>query len=235
MSFLYKIFSKILFIFSIFMVTNILFSQDKFPDFFEEMKMVCEQNKYDCNSNKIVTPYLYNTFFYDHYLKVENFFHNKGFDLAQFEYCGLSSPLYNSSSTRCNTEGINVKNSPYKITKTFPKKRYFYDAFGGVNQNEGVYFYNFLNDKEIDQICSLDLEKGSKFSKKAKKFLIENKTNSLKDLRDKFYKKYDVILSQYFPKINSKYNDLPLETCMMQNRERKLWRENLISFKIKRR
>ena len=46
------------------MASNILFSQDKFPDFFEEMKMVCEQNQYDCNSNKIVTPYLYNSFFY---------------------------------------------------------------------------------------------------------------------------------------------------------------------------
>jgi hypothetical protein len=179
------------------------------PQLSDNMQAMCMKNPYDCKSNKIVTPHLWNTLLYQHYLAVENYFFTLGFDSAEFVYC---------RSTGCLEEGVHVKNSAYKITRIFPSKKEYFLAFGGVNQNSGVYFIKELTVEASKKYCSLRLRSGNKISKKSAR-AIENKSVAyLSEIQGKFYKKYSLIFAQYLPSINALDNDgvLPPAECWLR-------------------
>jgi hypothetical protein len=175
----------------------------------DRMEVFCSENPYDCMANKIVTPHLMNTFLYQYYLEIENYFFSQGFESAEFEYC---------ITGRCLEEGVDVKNSQYKITRLFPSKKDYFYAFGGVNQNLGVYFLKSLNNDESDKFCSVKVRPGNKLSRSSTSAIQKNKVISLTELRDKYYKKYNLLLAQNLPKINSfdDSNSLPLTECWLR-------------------
>jgi hypothetical protein len=176
----------------------------------DRMEVFCSENPYDCMDNKIVTSHLMNTFLYHYYLEIENYFFSQGFERAEFEYCTMV--------TRCLKEGVDVKNSQYKITKSFPSKKEYFYAFGGANQNLGVYFVKSLNDDEANKFCSVKVRPGNKLSRRSTSAIQKNKVISLAELRDKYYKKYTLLLAQNLPTINSfdNSNVLPLTECWLR-------------------
>tara|TARA_B100001250_G_C19598562_1_gene699549 strand:- start:203 stop:862 length:660 start_codon:yes stop_codon:yes gene_type:complete len=163
------------------------------PNFSLYMEEFCSSRPYDCMDSKIITAHLLNTFHYEFYLEVEDFFSYQGFDRAEFEYC---------VSSRCLEEGMSVKNSKYKITQIFPHKRDYVRAFGGVNRNSGVYFSRVLTEEQADDWCSVRVRPGNKLSSKARR-AIEKGEESLWNLKTKYYKKYSLSYVQYLPQINA--------------------------------
>jgi len=163
------------------------------PNFSEGMEAFCSSHPYDCEDNGIVTPHLVNTFFYDFYLEVEDFFSELGFDNAEFEYC--------KTEIRCLEEGVSVKNSKYKITQRFPEKRSFFYAFGGVNSNLGVHFSKALSKHQADQWCSTEVRPGENLSRGARNAIAKS-DKSLWEIREEFYEKYSLTYVRYFPQIN---------------------------------
>jgi len=57
------------------------------PVFSSYMAEHCNSRPYDCMDAKIVTAHLLNTFLYEFYLEVEDYFSQQGFDNSVFEYC----------------------------------------------------------------------------------------------------------------------------------------------------
>ena len=163
------------------------------PNFSQHMAEFCSTRPYDCMDNKIVTAHLLNTFLYEFYLEVEDFFSYQGFDNAEFEYC---------ISSRCLEEGVSVKNSKYKITHIFPSKREYFRAFGGVNRNSGVYFSRVLTEEQASGWCSVHVRPGNKLSSKARR-AIEKGEMSLWNLRSKYYKKHSLLFVKHLPQINA--------------------------------
>ena len=163
------------------------------PNFSLHMEEFCSSRPYDCMDNKIITAHLLNTFLYEFYLEVEDFFSYQGFDKAEFEYC---------VSTHCLEEGVSVKNSKYKITQIFPRKREYFRAFGGVNRNSGVYFSRVLTEEQANDWCSVQVRPGNKLSSKTRR-AIEKGEKSLWNLRTKYYRKYSLSYVEYLPQINA--------------------------------
>ena len=169
--------------------------------------------------NGIVTGHLLNTFLYDFYLELEDFFYGQGFNAAEFEYCNYSS---------CLAEGVSVKNSKYKITKTFPRKSEYFLAFGGVNRNSGVYFSRSLTEEQSDDRCSVQLRHGSKISNKARR-AIEKGETSIWNLKSNFYKKHLLKYVEYLPQINlldQRENTLPNECWLTYKSKRIIFESN---------
>lgn len=163
------------------------------PSFSLYMEKFCGSRPFDCADNKIITPHLLNTFLYEYYLEVEAFLSHQGFEKAEFEYC---------VSTDCLEEGVSVKNSKYKITQVFPRKRDYYRAFGGVNRNSGVYFSKELTEEEANGWCSMEVREGNNLSSKARR-TIEKGEMSLWNFKTKHYKKYALAYVRYLPQINA--------------------------------
>ena len=161
------------------------------PNFLKTMETFCVENPYDCTKNKIVTPHLLNTFLYTFYLEVEDYFFKNGFDRAEFEHCRTAN---------CLIEGVNVKNTPYKITKAFPRRGNYFDALGGVNQNLGIHFMKTSFDS--DKICDLKVRPGNRVPRGARKEM-DRGVITLKELRDKYFKKYDLLYVVTVPKISA--------------------------------
>ena len=185
------------------------------PIFSDKMQAWCLENPYDCESDQIITPHLLNTFMYQYYLEVENYFLELGFDKAEFEYC---------NSVRCLEEGVDVKNAPYKITSVFPKKGNYFVAFGGVNRNQGVYFLKDLSAEESEVLCSMKVRSGNKLSKRAARAVEQQSVESLGEFQSKFYKKYVLQFAQYLPSIIGleSFQTLPSGECWLTNKREKL-------------
>ena len=187
------------------------------PELSIKMKDFCASAPYDCDSDKIVTSYLLNDFMYQFYLEVENYFVSLGFDNAQFEFC-----IYNRRG--CLAEGVSVKNSAYKIAKIFPKRKDYYNAFGGVNQNVGVYFFKDINEKDSQAQCSLKVRQGNAISKKLMRAIETEKIKTLADARRKYYKKYSMFYAQYLPSLYSleSSDQMPPGECWLQYKNKRL-------------
>ena len=168
------------------------------PNFLAAMENFCAENPFDCTANKIVTPHLYNNFLYNFYLEVENYFVQNGFVRAEFEHCRTAN---------CQIEGVNVKNTPYKITKVFPPRRDYFDALGGVNKNLGIHFIK--SDFDSDEICSLEVRQGNRVPGRVRKLLDQGEV-TLAEIRDKYFKKYDLLYVVTLPQI-SRVSSLDLE------------------------
>ena len=184
------------------------------PQLSDNMQAMCMKNPYDCKNNNIVTPHLWNTLLTQHYIALENYFFTLGFDSAEFEYC---------RSAECLEEGVHVKNSAYKITRIFPSRKDYFLAFGGVNQNSGVYFIKELTVEASKKYCSVRLRSGNKISKKSAR-AIENKSVShLTEIQVKFYKNYSLVFAQYLPSINALDSDglLPPAECWLRYKTKK--------------
>ena len=179
------------------------------------MQAMCMKNPYDCKSNKIVTPHLWNTLLYQHYLSVENYFFTLGFDKAEFEYCSFAG---------CLEEGVQVKNSAYKITRIFPSKKEYFRAFGRVNQNSGVHFLKELTAEASKKFCSLRLRSGNKISKKSGRAIEDKSVTYLSEIQGKFYKKYSLVFAQYLPSIDALGNQsiLPPGECWLRYKTKKI-------------
>lgn len=184
------------------------------PNIGESMKVWCLKAPYDCMSNKVVTPHILNSFFYHHYLAVENYFFSLGYRSAEFEYC---------NTTNCLVEGVDVKNSAYKITRKFPAKKEYLKAFGGRNRNSGVYFLRELTADEADKFCSITVRSGNKLSKQSAQAIENKSVDQLSEIQGKFYKKYSLIFAQYLPSIDSldHYNALPPSECWLKYKSKK--------------
>ena len=159
------------------------------PDYRDAVKSFCEVNPYDCKEGGAITGHMYNTFLKGFYLEVESYMANEGFDEAEFEAC--------ITALDCLTEGRNVKNSAYKITKTFPRTRDFFYAFGGVNQSSGVFFIKNLSDEEALSLCSNEVRSGNKLKSRARK-AISTESASIVDIKNRYYKKQEL---QYVVKL----------------------------------
>ena len=179
------------------------------------MKVMCSENPYDCESNKVITPHLINTLLYRHYLDVEDYFFHQGFSSAEFEYCRVS---------RCLQEGVHVKNSAYQITTLFPRKKEYFSAFGGANKNEGVYFLKELTDVESNELCSVIVRSGKKISRKSARAIADGSVTYLSDFRNRFYKKYTLVMAQYLPSIDAlnDYDGLPLAECWLRYKSKQI-------------
>ena len=190
------------------------------PRLEKSMKVMCTKNPYDCKSNKVVTPHLTNTLLYRHYLEVEDYFLNQGFSSAEFEYCGAS---------RCLQEGVHVKNSEYQITALFPRRKEYFGAFGGANQNEGVYFLKELTDADSNKLCSVRVRPGNEISRKSSRAIADESVSSLADLRNRFYKKFTLLMAQYLPSIDALNHDdgLPPAECWLRFKSKKIIFETL--------
>jgi len=184
------------------------------PDFSSYMAEFCSNRPYDCLDNGIVTGYLVNTFLYEFYLEVEDFFVYQGFDSAEFEFC---------RSSDCQEEGVTVKNSKYKITKMFPSKKEFFGAFGGLNRNLGVYFSRALTESQANNWCSVEVRSGNRLSRAAQR-AIDDGNFSLWNLRALYYQEYTVSLAQYLPQINAlDPKDVPLATeCWLRHKKKRI-------------
>ena len=190
-------------------------SSDRTPPIFSlHMGKFCSNRPYDCMDNEIVTGHLLNTFLYEFYLEVEDIFYSRGFDKAEFEYCDRLG---------CLVEGVSVKNSKYKITGAFPRKRDYFSAFGGVNRNSGVYFSHPLTEKQAGEKCSVLLRGGNKISTKARR-AIEKGETSIWNLKSNYYEKYSLRYVEYLSRINAldrKENPLPSE-CWLTYRSKRI-------------
>lgn len=211
-----KIFITLIFLGS-FQLEAELYKDSTKLNFKNEMKNYCLENQYNCLDNGTVSGHTVNNLLYKFFLKVENFFYNEGFSKAEFEFCAYSFE-------ECLIEGLNVKNSIYKITKKFPKKRYYFEAFGGKNQNEGVYFFKPLVNDEVINYCTVQPRAGNKLSKNALKLISKNADISLVEVRNRFYKKYSIFLVQYFPNIYAfdKSGALPKAECWLRSKSKAL-------------
>jgi hypothetical protein len=189
------------------------------PSFSLYMEKFCASRPYDCTDNKIITPHLLNTFLYEFYLEVETFFSYQGFEKAEFEYC---------ASTDCLEEGVSVKNSKYKITQIFPRKREYYRAFGGVNRNSGVHFSKALTEEEANSWCSIQVRAGNNLSSRARR-AIQKGEMSLWNLKTKHYKKYSLAYVRYLPQINAldHKSDTTEDQCWLR------YKNNKIIFELK--
>jgi hypothetical protein len=185
------------------------------PRLDSSIKAMCGENPYDCKSNEIVTPHLINTLLYRHYLEVEDYFFHKGFSSAEFEYCKAS---------RCLQEGVHVKNSEYQITALFPRKKEYFSAFGGTNKNEGVYFLKEFAGADSNEVCSVRVRSGNEISKKSSRAIADGSVINLRDFRNKFYKKYKLVMAQYLPSIDALNVDdgLPLAECWLRYNSKKI-------------
>ncbi|MDG2471764.1 MAG: hypothetical protein P8M71_01440 [Pseudomonadales bacterium] len=180
----------------------------------DAIHIFCVKNPYDCNSGG-VTHYKLNIFLYDYYLKIERFFTAQGFSGAEFEYC---------ISGDCYEEGVDVLNSEYKITKTFPPRKDYFRAFGGVNKNLGVHFTKVLDLETAVQECSLTVRNPDSISMSAQKKIEKGKVKDFRDLKSKFYKKYLIKLSQYYPSIDTFSEDfkLPSAECWLEFKSKRI-------------
>jgi hypothetical protein len=164
--------------------------------------------------NGRVTGHLANTFIYEFYLKVEEFFFNQGFDRAEFEYCNFFE---------CLEEGVSVKNSKYKITQIFPRKGQYFSAFGGVNRNSGVYFSRVLTEEQANDLCSMQVRSGNKLSGRARR-AIEKGELSLWNLRAKYHKKYSLLYVSYLAKLDAldQESDATEDQCWLRYKTKKI-------------
>lgn len=185
------------------------------PHLGNSTKTMCEESPHDCKSNQIVTLHLLNTFLYQHYLKVENYFFRLNFDKAEFEYC---------NSMECLEEGVHVKNSAYKITRKFPSKREYFLAFGGINQNSGVYFLKDLTVEGSKKSCSTTVRAGNRISKKLARAIEDKSVTYISEIQGKFYKKYSLLFAQYLPSIDALDNQstLPPGECWLRYKTKKI-------------
>ena len=184
------------------------------PNFYLHMEEFCSSHPYDCMENRLVTTHLLNTFLYKFYLKVEDFFSYQGFVKAEFEYC---------LSSGCIEEGVSVKNSKYKITQIFPRKRDYFRAFGGANRNVGVHFSRVLKEEEANDWCSIQVRPGNKLSSKARRAIGKGEM-SLWELRTKYYKKYSLSYVKYLPQINAldQKDGVTEEQCWLRFKSNKI-------------
>ena len=178
------------------------------PNYSLHMNEFCSKRPYDCMDNGIVTGHLLNTFLYEFYLEVEDFFYSRGFKKAEFEYC---------EQLGCLEEGVSVKNSKYKITRVFPKKNEYFVAFGSVNRNSGVYFSRSLAEEQAAEKCSILPRAGNKLSSKARR-AIEKGETSIWNLKLNSYKKHSLMYVEYLSRIDAldqKENSLSNECWLL--------------------
>lgn len=180
------------------------------PNFFEAMKAFCAENPYDCKSNKIVTRYAENTMFKAFYLSVDKHFSDLGFTEAVFEYCAYDQH-------DCHVEGRDVRNSSYLITKAYPKRKGWAAAYGGINQNLGIYLLRSMDEAEIDKKCSLESYQGNSLSRSVQSKVDRGQISTFSELIRSGYRGYTANLVRYVPHLFElgSGNPLPADECWL--------------------
>lgn len=183
------------------------------PDYNLAVKKFCEANPYDCKDGGAITGHMYNTFLRGFYAEIEAYMAEEGFDAAEFEAC--------NAALNCLTEGVDVKNSAYKITRTFPRTRDFFYAFGGVNQSSGVHFVKTLSDEDAQGLCSNVVRSGNKLKSSARK-AISSEAATIVEIKDRFYKTHEMLYAVKLKKISHVhdiYNNQEASCWLRRNKE----------------
>ena len=137
------------------------------------------------------------------YISVDKYFSDLGFTEAMFEYCGYDQH-------DCHVEGRDVRNSPYLITKAYPKRKSWVEAYGGANQNLGIYFLRSMNEAQIDKYCSLESYQGNSLSRSVQSKVDKGQISTFSELIRSGYRGYTTSLVRYVPHLFELGSDKPL-------------------------
>ena len=148
------------------LLTNQLFASNESSaelndNFFKSTQATyCENNPYNCLFDGSVSGYSANDYIKFRYFFIDKYFYSIGFESAVFELC---RSYYSYFYTRYNTVSRGQCLSPkilasdaevdeygdvqlvafskLRITKIFPKDKYWFSAIGGVNRGMGCLLY----------------------------------------------------------------------------------------------